>query len=332
VLGTGSFGEVVEGSYAGTPVAIKKARVVAPTGLDVFLLGQLFSPGPWRIDPCLACCVQLKSDPATAANCQEEIERCITLRHPNLVLVMGAVVFAQEVHIVMEHCRPFRIPGALGAAQQPSLAQRLDTFLDMCRGLAFLHASKVLHSDVKPANFLVSSQGVHKVTDFGMAKMVANTAGTVGVKGGTPLYAAPEVLRVQYMMMPEGAGAAAQPGGPRVTFAADVYAMGYVLYELLTGRPVFADQPKQYQVDLVHLLTNVVHGHQRPAWTAADRLGAAAIPEPWRHLVEAMWHRDATQRPTMLDIIGAIQRAQTERTHGRCGALRCLWFWSVLFA
>ncbi len=113
------------------------------------------------------------------------------LRHPNVVTVMGALVYTDRVKIVMERCTPFHLPPVLGAAlrghcpfhlDSPSLGNvlvlggsflyvlccvvsdvvcvsdyetRLRHFLGMCRGVAFLHASHLLHSDIKLDHFLV---------------------------------------------------------------------------------------------------------------------------------------------------------------------------------
>lgn len=106
-------------------------------------------------------------------------------------------------------------------ARQLSINQRLDLFLDVCRAVTYAHEHLVIHRDIKPGNILVDVGGEVKLLDFGIAKLIeengAQTATAIRVF--TPEYAAPEQVR-----------------GERMTTAVDVYSLGVLLYELLTGR------------------------------------------------------------------------------------------------
>ena len=101
--------------------------------------------------------------------------------------------------------------------------QRLELFVKVCEAVAHAHGQGVVHRDLKPANILVTADGTPKLLDFGIAKLLAETSGErltlPGQSPMTPGYAAPEQLH-----------------GEVITHAADIYALGLILYELLTGR------------------------------------------------------------------------------------------------
>ena len=101
-----------------------------------------------------------------------------------------------------------------------SIEERLGLFLRVCEVVQFAHASLVVHRDLKPANILVTPQGRLKLLDFGIAKLLPAEGGFgTGLPFLTPDYASPEQVR-----------------GGAVTTVTDVYALGAVLYELLTGK------------------------------------------------------------------------------------------------
>jgi serine/threonine-protein kinase len=145
------------------------------------------------------------------------------LRHPNIASILdGGLTDDGLPYFVMEYVdgKPITLfcdESALGTAD------RLRLFRQVCQGVQHAHQNLVVHRDLKPSNILVDTQGRVKLLDFGVAKLLAPRADAF-VTGSdrrllTPQYAAPEQIR-----------------GEPVTTATDVYALGVVLYELLTGR------------------------------------------------------------------------------------------------
>jgi tetratricopeptide (TPR) repeat protein len=105
---------------------------------------------------------------------------------------------------------------------------------EMCEAMAYAHSIGIVHRDIKPANLMLTKDDQIKVTDFGIAKMVEQTqapdATQAGAIIGTPLYMSPEQVK-----------------GAAVDHRADIYSMGVVFYEMLTGRPPFTEGDLSYQ-------------------------------------------------------------------------------------
>jgi serine/threonine protein kinase len=155
---------------------------------------------------------------------QAEAEAAARLQHPNIVQVFEVGTHDGLPFLTLEYC-----PGG-------SLAQRLDGVPWPIRESAHVvetlagaaqaaHAARVVHRDLNPANVLLTATGQPKITDFGLAKLLGEQGRTqTGAVVGTPSY-----------MAPEQASGKAKEVGP----AADIYALGAILYALLTGRPPF---------------------------------------------------------------------------------------------
>ena len=152
------------------------------------------------------------------------------LRHPRIAhLIDAGVSTAGQPYLVLEHVNGQSIDEYC-EARTLSIHARLRLVLDVLDAVAHAHANLIVHRDIKPANVLVSTDGEVKLLDFGIAKLMARESGWGSATNGdqltreggavlTPQYAAPEQL-----------------SGGVVTTASDVYALGVLLYILLTGR------------------------------------------------------------------------------------------------
>jgi serine/threonine-protein kinase len=155
---------------------------------------------------------------------RQERQILASLNHPNIArLLDGGVSDDGEPFLAMEYVEGLRIDDYCDA-NSLSTDERLSLFLAVCQGVSYAHQNLIIHRDIKPSNILVTDGGVPKLLDFGIAKLINPEAEggagetVTGLRAMTPDYASPEQVR-----------------GLSVTTATDVYSLGVLLYELLTG-------------------------------------------------------------------------------------------------
>jgi serine/threonine-protein kinase len=161
--------------------------------------------------------------------CRFEAEARATagLRHPHILQVYEAGRLHGQHYFVMEYVEGLSLAGKLAKGPLSGL-EAADCLRCVARAVGYLHSQGLIHRDLKPANILLDGQGRPFVTDFGLIKMLAAARDltTTGAIVGTPSYMAPE----------QAAGRNAQ-----VSPLSDVYSLGAILYEALTGRPPFRE-------------------------------------------------------------------------------------------
>jgi serine/threonine-protein kinase len=166
--------------------------------------------------------------PEELARFRREAEAVAALRHPNIVQVHDAGESAGRPYFTMECVEGGSLAHSL--AGKPSPPRRAaELVATLASAVQFAHQSGFIHRDLKPANVLLAADGTPKITDFGLVRSL-HTGPAVTQSGaclGTPSY-----------MAPEQALGHASAVGPAV----DIYALGVVLYEMLTGRPPFDGQ------------------------------------------------------------------------------------------
>jgi len=142
------------------------------------------------------------------------------LNHPHIVSIFDAGVYRDYCYITMEYVEGVTLESYCKKDNLLPINRVLEHIFNVCNALEYAHKQGVIHRDIKPSNIMIDKNGAIKITDFGIAQMIEETA-KIGIYG-TPSYMAPEQLK-----------------DTAATNESDIFSVGCVLYELLTGRQAF---------------------------------------------------------------------------------------------
>ncbi len=145
------------------------------------------------------------------------------LNHPNIVTIYDAGKAEGVAYIAMEFLEGTSLREILDEQAPLTIQRIIETVAQVARGLAYAHEHGVVHRDIKPANIIVLRNRRPKITDFGIARL-GEAGGVGGERAGSPKYMSPEQIR----------------GDGSLDGRSDLFSLGSVLYEMLTGRPPFA--------------------------------------------------------------------------------------------
>ncbi|KAI3735951.1 hypothetical protein L6452_15478 [Arctium lappa] len=240
-VGIGFFGEVFRGIWNGTEVAIK-----------VFLEQDL-----------------------TAENMEDfcnEISILSRLRHPNVILFLGACTRPPRLSMVTEYMEMgslYYLIHLSGQKKKLSWRRRLKMLRDICRGLMCIHRMKIAHRDIKSANCLVNKHWTIKICDFGLSRMMTESPMKDTSSAGTPEWMAPELIRNEPF-----------------TEKCDIFSLGVIMWELCTlSRPWEGLPP------------------ERVVYSVANEGSRLEIPEgPLGRLIADCW-AEPQDRPSCEDIL-----------------------------
>lgn len=167
---------------------------------------------------------EMIADPTFRERFLQEARAAANLSHPNIVTIHDFGHDAGRYFIVMEHVQGVHLKQYIRQKGALRLQESVDLMVQISAGVGYAHRAGLVHCDLKPQNILVAPDGRVKITDFGIARALATITEheSHSIIWGTPHYLAPEIA----------SGGAPSP-------ASDVYALGIVLYEMLTGRLPF---------------------------------------------------------------------------------------------
>src|SRR5262245_2396583 len=189
------------------------------------------------------------------------------LRHPNIVTIYDLGEVEGQIFIAMEFIQGDDLEKMIKTRASLSIEDRLNMMIQVCEGVSYAHKNSIVHRDLKPANIRIDQEGVVKIMDFGIAKMEHSNMTASGTVLGTPFYMSPEQVR-----------------GLRVDARSDVYALGAILYEVMTYEKAFPG-------DMASVFYKIVH--EQPAPLSKYMTVNA---EPMQKIVELGLEKDKSKR------------------------------------
>uniref|UniRef100_A0A7N0UBW3 non-specific serine/threonine protein kinase n=1 Tax=Kalanchoe fedtschenkoi TaxID=63787 RepID=A0A7N0UBW3_KALFE len=249
-IGAGSFGTVHRADWHGSDVAVK------------ILMEQDFHPERFK-------------------EFLREVSIMKRLRHPNIVLLMGAVTQPPNLSIVTEYLSRgslYRLLHKPGAREALDERRRLNMAFDVAKGMNYLHRRNppIVHRDLKSPNLLVDKKFTVKVCDFGLSRSKANTFLSSKTAAGTPEWMAPEVLRDE-----------------QSDEKSDVYSFGIILWELITM------QKPWNNLNSAQVVAAVAFKGKRPEIPREVNPRVAAI-------IEACWANEPWKRPSFSAVMDLL--------------------------
>jgi len=236
---TNSNGKSYDGKQFGT---YKILREIGHGGMGAVFLAER-NDGEFNQKVALKIVRQTILDTETERHFRREREILAGLNHPNIAhLHDGGVSARGEAFLAMEYVEGENLLD-FAESQKLSIEERLKLFLKICAAVSYAHRNLTIHRDLKPSNILVNKDGEPKLLDFGLAKMLdenlseQNQTATV-FRAFTPAYASPEQIL-----------------GRKVSTSSDVYSLGVVFYELLTGDKPFHFEGKSLE-EIIETITN----------------------------------------------------------------------------
>jgi len=214
----------------------------------------------------------VEANATLAARFQREMELLKDLRHPHIVHCFGGTCEGDQWFYAMELVEGGTLADLIEEQGRLPWRQTVEFGLQICLALQHAHDRQIIHRDLKPGNLLVTKSGKLKLSDFGLAQMTAETKLTAAGKTvGSLHYMAPEQIQ----------------GKPPLSNRTDLYALGCVLYEMLTGRPPF----------LGGAMAEVLQRHIRETPAPVSSI-AFDCPPQLEALVAELLSKDPAHRPS----------------------------------
>jgi predicted Ser/Thr protein kinase len=210
-----------EGRFRAGALFANRFRIVGLIGRGG--MGEIYRAHDLELDQTVALkfLTAVRFDDRARSRLRNEVRLARQVAHSNVCRVYDIGEAQGELYLSMEYVDGEDLAALLRRIGKLPTDKAVEIALKLCAGLAAAHAKGMLHRDLKPANIMLDSSGEVRIMDFGLAAISDDLRGTQASEG-TPYYMAPEQL-----------------AGEKVSAQSDIYALGLVFYEMLTGKPPF---------------------------------------------------------------------------------------------
>jgi serine/threonine-protein kinase len=211
---------------------------------------------------------ELSGDPELIERFRREALAAADLDHPNITRVFDFGEEGEQLYMAMELLKGSDLKVLVERAQLGDLTWKTRVMVQVASGMAFVHRRNLVHRDLKPGNIHITPDGSPKIMDFGLVRLGDSNMTRTGMVMGSPAYMSPEQLK-----------------GDKADARSDVFALGAVFYELLSGQRAFAGK------GITQIMMNVLANQHPPlAQSAPD------VPRPLQHIVERAMSKEPGER------------------------------------
>jgi serine/threonine-protein kinase len=222
----------------------------------------------------------LIDDPSFQASFLQEARSAANLSHPNIVTIYDFGYDQNRYFIVMEYIDGTDLKTLIHQQSRLKLDEAVDLMIQISSGVGYAHRAGVVHCDLKPQNVLVAHDGRAKITDFGIARALATIRPDEhsDIVWGSPIYFSPE-----------------QSAGDPPSPASDVYALGVMFFEMLTGRPPFVATNPTVLAELHQIAPPPLPRQLNPT-----------IPEPMEEIILKVLSKEPSARYRTADQLSRV--------------------------
>lgn len=190
------------------------------------------------------------------------------LTHPNIITIYDVGREKDLTYIVMQYIEGQSLAKMLASRKKFSTLEFVKLFCQLCDALDYAHRNGIIHRDIKPANILIDKKGKPFIVDFGVARVETSTITQTGTTIGTPSYMSPEQVR-----------------GQKIDKRSDIFSLGIILYELLTGKCPFKAE------SITTVIYKIVNEEPLPLTKVKK-----GLPVAFEHIVEKALAKDPKDR------------------------------------
>lgn len=252
--------------------------------------------------------ITLDSEEGTPSTAIREISLMKELRHANILRLYDVIHTDNKLNLVFEYMdrdlKKYMDTYGVKGALDPKIIKSF--MFQLLKGVYFCHENRVLHRDLKPQNLLINARGQLKLADFGLARAFGIPVNTFSNEVVTLWYRAPDVLL----------------GSRTYSTSIDIWSAGCILAEMFTGRPLFAGNSNEDQLQRIFKIMGTPNEHTWPNISALPNYSASYPQYPPQDLRSIIPQID----PVGLDLLQHLLQLMPERRISAQQALQHPWF------